>query len=771
MDNPNISMPLHGSYQMFVTSDGSTLTPSLVNYESERPIPLDQLRGDWFAEKVLASNTGDAQASRADPVVLRDGDRGRIAIAHQTPFEDEPIGEVAAEIIINYLFTEAAEETFPETTTVPLTETTYSEVTISEIMYGSEREYTPPQWIEISNAGSEPVDMTGWKLTVQNINSVDLSGPVNGTIVFQDEHWGDAPWLWPNDTLIIVVDEDSNNSGGFRDVQIFALHRRGGLGIGYWQTFLSAEGFSLKLTDSNGNLVDEAGNYDGTTTHWNLPYYYNRGRIRAGNRTSLVRVYENGVALAGTNKESWVSAADASLIEVQKTFYGDENDISSVGILGPNTAVQIPAEPPMVEEPSKPITISEIMYGSESSFTPTQWIEIYNNGSEPVNMTGWKLVVKNMDRAYLDGPLDATIVFEDDYYGDAPRLWANDFLLIVVEKVVNSGGFTDDQIFALYRRGGLGISYSDTFMSGNGFLIQLIDKDGNVVDQAGNYDGSQKTWDLPYYYNRGRTRDGNRSSLIRLYDDGDALDGTLENSWIYAADAELSEDQLTYYGDENDISSVGIGIIDFGAPVFLKEDVNRDGVVNILDLVSVANDFGQSGEKKTDINGDNIVNILDLVRVAGAFGKTPSAPALRAQALSTLTAADVRLWLSQAESLTLTDTTSLQGILFLEQLLAALTPKETVLLANYPNPFNPETWIPYHLAKDAKVSLHIYTMNGTLVRTLALGHQAAGMYQNRFRAAYWDGKNEFGESVASGVYFYTFTAGEFSATRKMLIQK
>ena len=98
-------------------------------------------------------------------------------------------------------------------------------------------------------------------------------------------------------------------------------------------------------------------------------------------------------------------------------------------------------------------------------------------------------------------------------------------------------------------------------------------------------------------------------------------------------------------------------------------------------------------------------------------------------------------------------------------------PEEARLLANYPNPFNPETWIPYHLAKDADVTLHIYAVNGTLVRTLAIGHQDAGRYQSRSRAAHWDGKNEFGESVASGVYFYTLTAGDFSATRKMLIMK
>ena len=99
------------------------------------------------------------------------------------------------------------------------------------------------------------------------------------------------------------------------------------------------------------------------------------------------------------------------------------------------------------------------------------------------------------------------------------------------------------------------------------------------------------------------------------------------------------------------------------------------------------------------------------------------------------------------------------------------TEKPTALLPNYPNPFNPETWIPYQLADAADVTVRIYAVNGILIRTLALGHQLAGAYQNRRLAAYWDGKNEIGEPVASGLYFYTLSAGRFTATRKMLIRK
>ena len=100
-----------------------------------------------------------------------------------------------------------------------------------------------------------------------------------------------------------------------------------------------------------------------------------------------------------------------------------------------------------------------------------------------------------------------------------------------------------------------------------------------------------------------------------------------------------------------------------------------------------------------------------------------------------------------------------------------IVPHETMLHPNYPNPFNPETWIPYQLATPAEVTLTIYDTQGGIVRRLEIGHQSAGMYRNRNRAAYWDGRNQSGEFVASGLYFYTLKAGKFAATRKMLIRK
>ena len=203
-------------------------------------------------------------------------------------------------------------------------------------------------------------------------------------------------------------------------------------------------------------------------------------------------------------------------------------------------------------------------------------------------------------------------------------------------------------------------------------------------------------------------------------------------------------------------------------------DVNEDGITDITDLILVAAVLGTNSPEnpRLDVNGNGTVNIQDLLLVATHLGETAGAAA---PALVALPERLIPETLQQVLDLLRTQNDGSlafqRAIANLEQLLAALMPKETALLANYPNPFNPETWIPYQLAESAGVTLRIYAINGELVRTLALGHQPAGIYQTRTRAAYWDGKNAFGEPVASGIYFYTLTASEFTSTRKMLIRK
>ena len=206
-------------------------------------------------------------------------------------------------------------------------------------------------------------------------------------------------------------------------------------------------------------------------------------------------------------------------------------------------------------------------------------------------------------------------------------------------------------------------------------------------------------------------------------------------------------------------------------PPELKGDVNADGVVNIQDLVLVASSFGETGENSADINADGVVNIADLVLVAGALGATAAAPSIQAESLKLLTAADVRQWLSQAHRLNSSHVDYQRGLLVLEQLLTALAPKETLLLPNYPNPFNPETWIPYQLATSGDVKITIYDARGVVVRRLELGYRQAGYYTNRSRAVYWDGCNGLGEHVASGLYFYHLEAEGVSLLRKMVTLK
>jgi len=452
MDIPHITMwdfGLENNTPMVVTKEGKEITPSLQNFLSDRAFHLDELTGDWFAEKIFASDTGTAEATRADPVIVRDGNRGRISIVYQTFNEVNPKGEVAAELISNYLLTE---------TVVP------AETVV--------------------------------RITPSAVISPEIGEPLTLSLNIQD-----------------------------------------GKGVAGYQATVQFDTTALRF-------------------------------------------------VSGTN--------------------GD----------------------------------------------------------------------------YLP----------------------------------------------------VGTFFVEPKVSGN--LVQL-----NAASLSGEREGS--------------------GTLATL---------TFKVISVKASTLTLSDVLLSNIAGKTFLPDVENAQIT--QPTRFTADVNGDGQVNIADLVLVASDLGKTGAHATDVNGDGQVNIADLVLVAGALGTDAAAPPLlHPSGLETLTSADVRQWLSEAGQLNLTDANSRRGIRFLAQLLAALTPKETALLANYPNPLNPETWIPYQLAIPADVTLTIYAVNGQVVRTLALGHQVAGMYESKSRAAYWDGRNQIGEPVASGLYFYTLTAGDFTATRKLLIRK
>ena len=205
---------------------------------------------------------------------------------------------------------------------------------------------------------------------------------------------------------------------------------------------------------------------------------------------------------------------------------------------------------------------------------------------------------------------------------------------------------------------------------------------------------------------------------------------------------------------------------------YSKYDVNKDGVVDNTDAALVADALGERNpdNPRLDVNGDGSVNFLDLLLVFDNRDETNAAPVAVAK-LPKVSREEVQkqidlLIASNNDSLTAQHT-----LAYLQRLLEVVSPERTRLLANYPNPFNPETWIPYQLATSSDVQITIYNTAGSVVRTLKLGHQSKGYYTDRSRAAYWDGRNGIGERVSSGVYFYVLTANEFSATRKMLILK
>ena len=209
-------------------------------------------------------------------------------------------------------------------------------------------------------------------------------------------------------------------------------------------------------------------------------------------------------------------------------------------------------------------------------------------------------------------------------------------------------------------------------------------------------------------------------------------------------------------------------------PQMLPWDINNDGTVDIRDLILVSNNFGLESPEhpKVDVNKDGRVDIIDLLLVAAHFGESNTAAApQRSSVLSPEHVDHILEWLTEAR---LSDDGSdvvRHGIQVLEHLISTTVPTETVLLPNYPNPFNPETWIPYDLAEDADVHIDIYNLKGESIRQLSVGFQTAGAYRTRPRAAYWDGRNAVGEPVASGIYFYTLQAGQFKATRRMVIIK
>ncbi len=201
-------------------------------------------------------------------------------------------------------------------------------------------------------------------------------------------------------------------------------------------------------------------------------------------------------------------------------------------------------------------------------------------------------------------------------------------------------------------------------------------------------------------------------------------------------------------------------------------DVNLDGEINLFDLMIVAEKMEQSSIEisRLDVNKDGVINLIDLILIGQKFGQPASAPSIFPPNLL------IEQWirLAHAKLSFLSDqqrTIFRFGILRLRQIQSKNRPIDTRLLANYPNPFNPSTWIPFQLSQIALVTLTIYDVQGCLIRKMSLGYLSAGDYAQPERAIYWNGQTENGESVSSGTYFYHLQAGNYQEMRKMVVLK
>ena len=166
---------------------------------------------------------------------------------------------------------------------------------------------------------------------------------------------------------------------------------------------------------------------------------------------------------------------------------------------------------------------------------------------------------------------------------------------------------------------------------------------------------------------------------------------------------------------------------------------------------SITSDVRRSSAVWADLNRKSVIEAGDKLEIAlyDQSGRVVSGPFQR-----TVSTLDIR-----------------NAFLSIELTVGDVQPQETILAQNFPNPFNPETWIPYQLNKATEVSVQIFDVSGRLVRRLDLGWQPVGTYMTPSSAAYWDGRNAVGERVASGIYFYTLQTSDFAATRRMVILK
>ena len=667
---------------MRVTASGKALTPSLTAFRSDRPLPLNQLQGDWFAETVFASDTGAADATRADPVIVRDGNRGRIAIVHQTHFEENPKGEVAAEII-NYLLADADVETD-------------TQLTDEEVLQPGRKIEGPWLWMVVPTVqGGEAAATSG---------EDSLAAASGGTVTEQQiaskgatagEAVGDSVWtsgrLAPTGGNNI---KDLVNAIGFGEDNININNR-----VAYGSIVLNAprEQNTKMWVGSddaakvwlNGTLVHTQG--VGITRGTNDYSQTFPVTLKKDKNVLFVAVYYKSGRWSG--------------------FFGFENDAAYTRYQPPVVHVTAAERPPLywidktagtlhrlVEEKVEDLGITvqnATCLAVDTANSKLYWAEKTGKQTGRIRRANLDGTNVNLVKELTSLPVDIALDTENQKL----------YLISAWGKVqrVNFDGsnFQPNLITNLEAPDHL-----------------ALDLTGDKIywtEQTGETTGSIRRANL----------DGSNVELVKsLTSIPHGLNMDTVNRKLYLTNAWGKVQHLNFNGSNYRPNF----ITDLDAPDDLAVDA-PGGQVYWTE---------RSGRiRRADLNGENIE---DLVTRAG----------LPIQLVLSISPAPAAVAAAPAKA----------GV-----------PDQTLLFANYPNPFNPETWIPYQLAAPTDVKVTIYDARGILVRHLELGHQLAGTYTRRSRAAYWDGRNAQGEQVASGIYFYQLETDEMSSLRKMVILK
>ena len=411
------------------------------------------------------------------------------------------------------------------------------EVRFSELMFETEgASRRLPQWIELYNASATPVDLKDWQLTVETRTAEKHR---HATLTLNPMQ------IPPKQTVLLVVGTGRNDvalppervydlSAAHPDV----FHNRRLRNT--LLTLLGSEGFFLKLIHPTGRVVDTCGNLDGDPTTkdpptWTLP----DKKTPLGDRTSLLRRFD-GDMRKGTEASGWQRAADVALAVTH--YYGYPRDISTPGFLHQI----VPGNSPTVA-----LSISEIMFAAhpQRPYPLPQWIELYNPSlTGPVNLKDFQCIIETRQ----DGK-HHQIVMDLEAFDVLP----NQTVLLITGAGRHSGHFPANRTYNLSQRHPKAFRSAEQWqrlLGSEGFLIQLTDATGNVVDTVGNLDGTPFTEDTPAWtLPDGETPERARASIRRLTEKRIPLDGRHHEAWVSTAAAPPVI--MTYYGHRSDVGN------------------------------------------------------------------------------------------------------------------------------------------------------------------------------------------------------------------------